>query len=68
MLSKERLMSINKQLFYERCHYPEVQRFLYIFEKLDPNNDIDFALLMLDTTTDPVLRKAINVVIDEITY
>lgn len=67
MLSKSRLMRINQQLFYEICHRKDVRDFIYIFKQLDPNDDIDFALLMLDSTEDPVLRRTINVVLDEVT-
>lgn len=67
MLSKERLQKINAQLFVETCSRKDVRDFIYIFANLDPNKDVDFALWMLDVTTDPILRKAINVVLDEIT-
>lgn len=67
MLSTDSLMKINMELFYEVCHYKQVREFIYIFKQLDPNDDVDFALFMLDTSWDPVLRRAINVVIDEVT-
>lgn len=68
MLSKETLIKINQELFYEVCNYKRVREFIYIFKQLDPNDDVDFALFMLDSTWDPVLRRAINVIIDEVTY
>lgn len=66
MIPAELRDKISKRLTDEIGNREDVGNFVFTFAALNKNRDVDYAMEELDTSDDPIYKKAIGIVIEEI--
>lgn len=67
MIPQELIPGIASRLMTEIGVRQDVGQFVYIFAAAPSGHDTDYALDELNRSTDPIYKKAINIVLEEIT-